>query len=129
MKKTNVCAFCFLWFLIGFVVGIFTVPLFLDAQTTDQDGQDFITIDRVTDMVFCDACGKCMTMPDSITTAVGMEITIHTQLSDSTESKKWNNFIDEQLGQYSGRRNFKICYECWLKSLGVIPIEFLKGKE
>ena len=109
---------------IMILLGLLIIIIGTKAQTTITETNTSVPyVDglMVVDLVYCDACGKCMTRSDSTTTLIGMEIEIQVQLSDSIETEKTNNFIDEQLGQYKGERNFKICYECWLKSLGVVP--------
>lgn len=63
-------------------------------------------------MVKCDACGEDMT--DNDTTLIGLKI----EFDMPKKSGKVHHEICRVLDAF-GKTEFKICYVCWLKSLGV----------
>ena len=95
----------------------------------------------------CDACGKSMTDENGISLVgvkiaayktdlidepgevvllktsaeegmqfTGQQMTLEVKITPPTKE-----FIQKQLGEYSINRSYRICWECWLKSLGVKP--------
>lgn len=80
-----------------------------DTGMVAQATPPFARIQTVGDDT-CDVCGINMT--DKGCTVIGMNITIQFDaLSDHKEIQRLENTF--------GKTNFKICYVCWLKSLGV----------
>jgi hypothetical protein len=64
----------------------------------------------------CDACGKNM-MDENRATSEAMTVIVH----DGAESDTERRFLQHQLGPYQMERKYEVCWECWLKSLGVKP--------
>lgn len=75
-------------------------------------------LDGYTD-TFCAACGKDMVDPETGTLLVGVSLKL--RIGDYGTFSK--GFIEEQFGQYRDNTTYNICWECWLKSLGVKPKE------
>ena len=61
----------------------------------------------------CAVCNKCMAFEDDDTYCMG----IHVGLYDLNNGKK-RGFLQEQYGKYE-LKDYGICFECLLKSLGV----------
>ena len=68
---------------------------------------------------FCAACGKDMIDPKTGTLLVGVSLELN--INDHLVSSK--GFIKKQFGKYQDNIVYNICWECWLKSLGVKPKE------
>ena len=66
--------------------------------------------------VYCDVCGKDMKDRKSKTTMIGVQLSI--QGRDGIVSKE---YLKTQLGEFSLGRQYKACFECWLKSVGFKP--------
>lgn len=60
----------------------------------------------------CDVCGKSIVEPDG-TEFVGISIILSGNFSEE--------FIKQQLGPYAANRQYKVCFECLLRNLGVKP--------
>ena len=71
---------------------------------------------------YCDVCEKDMVDPETGTIMAGIKLT--TGPINSFTSKE---VLSKQLGPYwipgQDHAEFNICWECWLKSLGVKPKE------
>lgn len=65
--------------------------------------------------IFCDSCGYSMYHEKENGNTIGMSISITEELEEGRNIKK-----------IFGRSKFNICYSCWLKSLGIKPIKFMK---
>lgn len=65
----------------------------------------------------CAVCGKDMTQPNGGRT-VGIELWVETTGETSPAMRK---HLQEQLGPYDLDRRYSICWECWMRSLGVKP--------
>ena len=70
----------------------------------------------------CDACGKSM-MDEKGKTTVGISLhmTNGYEGNDSLERERLRAFLQRQSGPYALDREYEVCWECWLKSLGVKP--------
>ena len=62
----------------------------------------------------CDVCGKEMWDDKLRTALVGIRILL-------LPNEKYREFYQKQIGKYEVDKEYNICYECWLKSLGVEP--------
>jgi hypothetical protein len=72
--------------------------------------------------IFCDVCGKDMTYHQEQNETLGWSgetSYIGVQISVSSEIPEMKEFFQKQLGPYELNKQYNICYECWLKSLGV----------
>lgn len=69
----------------------------------------------------CDACGKSMTFDNGSETGLTV-IGISLQLNvKETSQPGYKAFIQKQLGPYLPDHNYNVCWECWLRSIGVVP--------
>ena len=66
---------------------------------------------------FCDICNKDMSYEKNGKTCsvIGVEVTLATDRND----KEWNQFAKKQVGVYELNRNYRACWECVLRILGV----------
>ena len=72
--------------------------------------------------VKCDACGKELVVVgdnDATIRFVAVSINVSTDAKDELLTKA----ARISLGEYQLNKEYNICYECWLKSLGVKPPE------
>ena len=66
----------------------------------------------------CDACGKDMTYEKDGTTwnCYGVDISFFYETDD-----EYREFYQQQMGGYELNKHYRICWECWLSSLGAKP--------
>jgi len=63
---------------------------------------------------YCDACGKLRTDPECGTwLALTVEV--------SVDNPIYWNFAQRMMGPYDLNRRYNICWECYLRSLGIKP--------
>ena len=67
-----------------------------------------------TEEVLCDVCGKNMTNQRTKSSYIGLAVRISLHDGDT-------EFLQKQMGGYKIGKSYNVCYECWLKSLGVKP--------
>lgn len=60
----------------------------------------------------CDACGKNMT-DENGQSVIGVSLEFRVEPPNNT------SFAKAQMGPYEINRAYGICWECWLRSLGV----------
>ena len=80
--------------------------------------KDVVTIavgNTVANPVLCDVCDKSMYDEDSGTNLIGMSITINCLIGLEVP------FYQKQMGDFKLGRQYNVCCECWLKSLGLKP--------
>lgn len=65
----------------------------------------------------CAVCGKDMTQPGGGRT-VGIELSMETNEETSPAMRQ---HMQEQFGPYKLDHKYAICWECWMRSLGVKP--------
>ncbi len=65
----------------------------------------------------CDVCGKSL-MIDG-TRYSGIDLTLGIDVK--SESPEWREAAQALLGPYELGRRYSVCWECWLRSLGVPP--------
>ena len=63
----------------------------------------------------CDTCGKEMYNEKTDCKCAGISMSYY----DSNKGNK--KFTKRFLGDYKPNRSYNVCWECWLKSLGVKP--------
>lgn len=69
----------------------------------------------------CNICGKELSFKDkdkTYRTIIGMQATM---TPDKKLSKKIIVFMQKQAGKYKLGKEYNVCWECWLKSMGVKP--------
>lgn len=65
--------------------------------------------------IYCDVCNKNMVDKNGARVeAVNLIFTI-----DTTNGIISKEFLQKQLGPYEINREYHICIECWIKSLGI----------
>lgn len=57
-------------------------------------------------------------MKNKLFSAMGLKIIA---VIDESLSKEEVSFLNKQFGAYDINKEYNICYECWLRSLGVKP--------
>lgn len=63
----------------------------------------------------CDVCGK--EMEEDGKSMVGISLTFDPKGFDDYSLE----FCQRQIGKYQMGKTYSVCWECWLKSLGVNP--------
>jgi len=87
-----------------------------------MDENTSIGVDQVQQLL-CSACGKDMVNPRNGAALVGINLSVI--LSANEHSHDDLEFYKRQLGEYGdalgsdGSYEANVCWECWLKSLGV----------
>ena len=66
----------------------------------------------------CSVCSKEVEMKNKPFSVIGVRIIT---VIDGSLSKEEVEFLNKQFGVYDINKEYNICYECWLRSLGVKP--------
>jgi len=67
------------------------------------------------DLEKCGVCGKKMS--DGVTTLIGTKISF----VNRTNNPHFAELVNHQFGAFDPDKEYALCYECWLLSLGFLP--------
>jgi len=66
--------------------------------------------------LYCSACGKDMTDPETGNSMTGCGFKL--RIVDTTFPV---DFVQKQMGEFVIDKEYNVCFECWLKSVGFKP--------
>ena len=71
----------------------------------------------------CSVCGKEVETKDGKFSLIGLQIIVSKDAIWNSDKADWDEdkkqFVQKQLGNYEIGKEYNICFECWLKSMGV----------
>lgn len=68
--------------------------------------------------MLCDACGRNMAMPGSEASLIGIQMEVIVLETEDEPTRQW---YVKQIAPLEVNRKYRICFPCWLRSLGVRP--------
>jgi len=99
-------------------------------STGSWGGDESVNMKRMDQLqpVLCAVCGKDMRHAEHGIAYMGIEFTVSidgTLVKDADDAARWMAFYKKQMGVYAPlldvgtNLKLSVCWECWLKSLGV----------
>lgn len=66
----------------------------------------------------CDVCSRNMTPPHGEYSIMGVRVTIIPEEGVDESLREW---LVEHMHPYEADRVYRVCFPCWLASLGILP--------